>query len=340
MSEDVAQQGSLVDVERLRFDVSSAPIAKEDLRRAEELVNQWVQEDLPIFCHEYPMSEIRKHPEVCQFFGDKYGDVVRLVQMGGEAGGFNGVSMELCGGTHAATTGKVGFFKIKSEGAIASGVRRIEAASGAAGRAIVAEMVKARQPECQESLDKLAAANAKLEQLGQPTVAAPANTSNPGQKAVEATDIREVNAALDEFHAYCDALKEAALEADKRLKKAISAAAAGMADALLAEQLTGGNVVICAEGGNDLLTELFNGLRKRHYSAAAFLVADDGSTLSLGAYCGEAAQAAGLKAGDLIRNLAPIVGGKGGGKADMARGSGRELAGKAELLAKAAESLS
>ncbi len=340
VSEDVAQQGSLVDVERLRFDVSSAPIAKEDLRRAEELVNQWVQEDLPIFCHEYPMSEIRKHPEVCQFFGDKYGDVVRLVQMGGEAGGFNGVSMELCGGTHAATTGKVGFFKIKSEGAIASGVRRIEAASGAAGRAIVAEMVKARQPECQESLDKLAATNAKLEKLGQPTVAAPANTTNPGQKAVEATDIREVNAALDEFHAYCDALKEAALEADKRLKKAISAAAAGMADALLAEQLTGGNVVICAEGGNDLLTELFNGLRKRHYSAAAFLVADDGSALSLGAYCGEAAQAAGLKAGDLIRNLAPIVGGKGGGKADMARGSGRELAGKAELLAKATETLS
>ncbi|MBQ2380782.1 MAG: alanine--tRNA ligase, partial [Akkermansia sp.] len=340
VSEDVAQQGSLVDVERLRFDVSSAPIAKEDLRRAEELVNQWVQEDLPIFCHEYAMSEIRKHPEVCQFFGDKYGDVVRLVQMGGEAGGFNGVSMELCGGTHAATTGKVGFFKIKSEGAIASGVRRIEAASGAAGRAIVAEMVKARQPECQESLDKLAATNAKLEKLGQPTVAAPANTTNPGQKAVEATDIREVNAALDEFHAYCDALKEAALEADKRLKKAISAAAAGMADALLAEQLTGGNVVICAEGGNDLLTELFNGLRKRHYSAAAFLVADDGSALSLGAYCGEAAQAAGLKAGDLIRNLAPIVGGKGGGKADMARGSGRELAGKAELLAKATETLS
>ena len=67
---------------------------------------------------------------------------------------------------------------------------------------------------------------------------------------------------------------------------------------------------------------------------------DDGSTLSLGAYCGEAAQAAGLKAGDLIRTLAPIVGGKGGGKADMARGSGKELAAKTELLAKAAEALS
>ncbi len=340
VSEDIAQQGSLVDVERLRFDVNSAAISKDDLRRVEELVNEWVQQDLPIFCHEYAMAEIRKHPEVCQFFGDKYGDVVRLVQMGGEAGGFNGVSMELCGGTHAAATGRVGFFKIKSEGAIASGVRRIEAAAGEAGLNIVKELIKARLPECKESLEKLSLANSKLEKLGRPTIPVPTSDSHPGEKAVQSRDIREVNTLLDEYNAYCDKLKEAALEADKSVKKALSAAAAGLADALLAEQLTGGNVVICAEGGNDLLTELFNGLRKRHYAAAAFLVADDGSSLSLGAYCGEAAQAAGLKAGDLIRTLAPIVGGKGGGKADMARGSGKELAAKEQLLAKAAESLS
>ena len=340
VSEDIAQQGSLVDVDRLRFDVNSAAISKKDLRRVEELVNEWVQQDLPIFCHEYAMTEIRKHPEVCQFFGDKYGDVVRLVQMGGEAGNFNGVSMELCGGTHAAATGKVGFFKIKSEGAIASGVRRIEAAAGEAGLSIVKELIKSRLPECKESLEKLSLANSKLEKLGQPTIPVPTSDAHPGEKAVQSRDIREVNCLLDEYNAYCDQLKEAALEADKRVKKAISAAAAGMADALLAEQLTGGNVVIAAEGGSDLLTELFNGLRKRHYAAAAFLVADDGTSLSLGAYCGEAAQAAGLKAGDLIRTLAPIVGGKGGGKADMARGSGKELAAKTELLAKAAEALS
>ncbi len=340
VSDDIAQQGSLVDVDRLRFDVNSGAISKEDLRRVEELVNQWVEEDLPIFCREYPMTEIRKHPEVCQFFGDKYGDVVRLVQMGGEAGNFNGVSMELCGGTHAATTGKVGFFKIKSEGAIASGVRRIEAASGKAGLDIVKDIIQARMPEGKESLEKLSLANSKLQQLGQPTIPVPTNDGHPAEKALQSHDIRVVNALLDEYNAYCDKLKEAALEADKRVKKAISAAAAGMADAILAEQLTGGNVVISTEGGNDLLTELFNGLRKRHYAAAAFLVADDGTGLSLGAYCGEAAQAAGLKAGDLIRTLAPIVGGKGGGKADMARGSGKELSAKDELLAKAAQALS
>ena len=340
VNEDIAQQGSLVDADRLRFDVNSAAISKADLRRVEELVNQWIAENLPVVCNEYPMSEIKKHPEICQFFGDKYGDVVRLVQMGGEAGAFNGVSMELCGGTHAATTGQLGFFKIKSEGAIASGVRRIEAATGEAGYAVVRDMVAARMPEVKEMQDKLTEANGKLAALGQPTVAMPSDDAQSGQSLEQARDINQINTLLDEYNAYCDQLKEAAIEAEKQLKKAQVAAAAGAADALLAEKLTGGNVVVCAEGGNELLTELFNGLRKRHYAAAAFLVADDGSSLSLGVYCGDAAQAAGLKAGDLIRTLAPIVGGKGGGKADMARGSGKDMAGKETLLAKASEVLS
>ena len=156
---------------------------------------------------------------------------------------------------------------------------------------------------------------------------------------MQARDIRVINALLDEYNAYCDKMKEAALEADKRVKKAMSAAAATMADALLAEKLTGGNVVLEAEGGNDLLTELFNGLRKRHYAAAAFLVVNDGTNLGLGAYCGEAARAAGLKAGELIRNLAPIVGGKGGGKDDMARGSGKDVAAAPELITQAQAAL-
>ena len=340
VSEDIAQQGSLVDADRLRFDVNSGAISKADLRRVEVLVNQWINEDLPVVCNEYPMTEIKKHPEICQFFGDKYGDVVRLVQMGGEAGAFNGVSMELCGGTHAASTKQLGFFKIKSEGAIASGVRRIEAATGAAGYEVVRDMVAARIPEGKEMLDKLTEANGKLADLGQPIVPVPSNDAKPAQKLREAKDIATINSLLDDYNAYCDKLKECAIEAEKQLKKAQVAAAAGAADALLAEKLTGGNVVVCAEGGNELLTELFNGLRKRHYAAAAFLVADDGTSLSLGAYCGEAAQAAGLKAGDLIRTLAPIVGGKGGGKADMARGSGKDISAKAELIAKATEALS
>ncbi len=342
VSDDISQQGSLVDTDRLRFDVNSAPISHEQLRRVEELVNQWVEEDLAICCREYPMSEIRQHKEVCQFFGDKYGDTVRLVQMGGSPGAFDGVSMELCGGTHAASTGKVGFFKIRSEGAIASGVRRIEASAGAAGYAVVRDLISARLPEFKEMLDKLSAANGKLSDLGQPTIPVPGTDEHPGERALQAKDIRTVNAMLEDYYEYCAQVKNAALEAEKRLKKAQAAAAASMADALLAEKLgadTTANLVLSAEGGNELLTELFNGLRKRHHEGAAFLVLDDGAALSLGAYCGATAQAAGLKAGELIRTLAPIVGGKGGGKADMARGSGKELSTKQSLLDKAAEAL-
>ena len=339
ISDDIAQQGSLVDVDRLRFDVNSGAISKSDLRRVEELVNDWIAQDLPIVCREYPMSEIRQHKEVCQFFGDKYGDIVRLVQVGGEPGAFNGVSMELCGGTHAASTAQLGFFKIRSEGAIASGVRRIEAAAGAAGYAVVREMLEARKPEMQDDLQKLARANAALAAAGQPEQAVPACGSDLEDRLLAARDIRDINRLLDEWNGCADALKEAAVEAEKRLKKAQAAAAAGLADALLSEQLSGGNIVLSTEGGAELLTELFNGLRKRHYPAAAFLIAQDGDALMLGAYCGEQAQAAGLKAGDLIRSLAPIVGGKGGGKADMARGSGRDLAAKPALIEAAQQAL-
>ena len=338
VSADIAQQGSLVEPERLRFDFNSGAISKADLRRVEERVNEWVEAELPVVCKEYPMAEIKQHKEVCQFFGDKYGDVVRLVQMGGEPGKFDGVSMELCGGTHMDHTGHIGMIKIMSEGAIASGVRRIEAACGAAAYHYAESVVQNHAQETADFLAKLTAANEKLAALGQETVAVPAD-----EKLAEAVEksigYAATTAALDAYLAYCESVKEAALEADKRMKKAAAAAAASMADALLAEHLTGGNIVLCAEGGNELLTELFNGLRKRHYPAAVFLVVDDGESLMLGAYCGETAQAAGLKAGDLIRNLAPIVGGKGGGKADMARGSGKDRAALDALLGKANELL-
>ncbi|MDO5450572.1 MAG: alanine--tRNA ligase [Akkermansia sp.] len=339
VSADIAQQGSLVEPERLRFDFNSGAISKADLRRVEERVNEWVEAELPVVCKEYPMAEIKQHKEVCQFFGDKYGDVVRLVQMGGEPGKFDGVSMELCGGTHVAHTGDIGSaVKIMSEGAIASGVRRIEAACGAAAYHYAESVVQNHAQETADFLAKLTAANEKLAALGQETVAVPADEKQ-AEAVANARGYAALTAALDAYLAYCESVKEAALEADKRMKKAAAAAAASMADALLAERLTGGNIVLCAEGGNELLTELFNGLRKRHYPAAVFLVVDDGESLMLGAYCGETAQAAGLKAGDLIRNLAPVVGGKGGGKADMARGSGKDRTALDALLGKTNELL-
>ncbi len=339
VSEDINQQGSLVEPDRLRFDASSGAISKADLRRVEVLVNQWIEEDLPIISEEYAMSEIKQRKEITQNFGDKYGDVVRVVQVGGSSAQFDGESMELCGGTHAKSSKQLRIFKIKSEGAIASGVRRIEACTGESVYEYVRELVEAPMLEMKDLIEKIRETNAKLAAIGQPEFPLPQAESHPGIKAMQSRNITLINSLTDEYLAYCASIKETAIEADKRLKKTMGAAAASLADSILAEQLSGNNLVLATEGGNELLTELFNGLRKRHYQGAAFLIADDGSSLSLGAYCGSEAQAAGLKAGDLIRNLAPIVGGKGGGKADMARGSGKDNTQKTQLIAAAQAAL-
>jgi alanyl-tRNA synthetase len=97
-----------------------------------------------------------------QFFGDKYGEIVRVVEIGGKRNALDGYSMELCGGTHVRNTGEIGLFKIKSEGAIASGVRRIEAVCGEAAWAYLNESVEKWDHELKAARAKLDAANEKL----------------------------------------------------------------------------------------------------------------------------------------------------------------------------------
>jgi len=125
LGEGTSQQGSLVDAERLRFDFNlPRGMTDEELRRVEELVNEWVQEAHTLEVATMPIAEA-KAAGATAMFGEKYGETVRVVDVPGR-------SMELCGGTHVGNTAEIGGFKIVSEGGIASGVRRIEAVAGAA----------------------------------------------------------------------------------------------------------------------------------------------------------------------------------------------------------------
>jgi alanyl-tRNA synthetase len=330
--------------DRLRFDFTSAAVTKKQVEAIEEKVNACIQAGEPVSWKEVPYPEVQGRADVMQFFGDKYGDRVRVVQIGGEPQGLDGYSMELCGGTHVRNTAEIGLFKIKREEAIAAGTRRIEAACGVAAWEALQEEALAIAEETRAAGRKLAAANAMLVEAGADSIAVAALPSYVFAAIVERGDIAEINTILGNIRKHRDDLKSAAVEAEKRVKKAQTANAARQADAFLASVIERGassrNVVEALEGPATLLQELFNGLKKVHFTHAAFLVVDDGEKLHLGALCGEDGNNAGFGAGNLIQDLAPLAGGKGGGKPDMARGAAPQREKKEDLLEAARRRLS
>ena len=296
ISPDASQQGSSVSPDRLTFDFNSKAVTPEQIEAIEERVNSAIKADDTVSWVEVPHSEVKDREDIMQFFGDKYGDLVRVVQIGGGDKTLDGYSMELCGGTHVRKTSDIGIFKIKSEGSTGAGIRRIEAVCGPAAEAFLGEQQEKESAEKSEALAKLAKANEALAKLDAPTLLVPDNA-----RAFE--------------------VKNQAIEAEKALKKAQATGAARMADSLIAEKNITENIVISTAGSPALLQELLNGLRKTHFTQAAFIVIDDGNKLHLGAFCGEEGKRNGHGAGTLIQKLGPIAGGKGGGKPDMARGA-------------------
>ena len=299
ISPDASQQGSSVSPDRLTFDFNSKAITPEQIEAIEERVNSAIKADDTVSWVEVPHSTVKDREDIMQFFSDKYGDLVRVVQIGGGDKTLDGYSMELCGGTHVRKTSDIGIFKIKSEGSTGAGIRRIEAVCGPAAEAFLGEQQEKESAEKSEALAKLAKANESLAKLDAPTLLVPDN-------------------------ALAFEVKNQAIEAEKALKKAQATGAARMADSLIAEKNITGNIVISTEGSPALLQELLNGLKKIQFTQAAFIVIDDGSKLHLGAICGNEGKENGHGAGNLIQNLGPIAGGKGGGKPDMARGAASE----------------
>ena len=340
VSKDAAQQGSSVDENRLRFDFNSAAVTPAQLAAMEEKVNAAIKANDSVSWTEVKHADIKGRADIMQFFGDKYGDVVRVVQIGGKAHELNGYSQELCGGTHVRHTGDIGLFKIKSEGAIASGVRRIEAVCGDAAWAHLNESVEKWDQELKAARAKLAAANEKLATLGEAAVTVNDFPHIMAAMLAERADVAQINATFAHGQRTLEETQQAAIEAEKRIKKIQSSQAARLADEALAELIAKGEpIIVSFESDASLLQELQNGLKKKNFSKAALLVVDDGEKLHLATHCGADAIAAGLKAGDLLRDLAAIAGGKGGGKPDQARGAAPHREKLAEIKAKASELL-
>jgi len=277
----VAQAGSLVTPEHLRFDFSHfEAMTAEQLQRVEDKVNEMVLEALPIVTKELPIDEAKKLGAEAQF-GEKYGEVVRVVSMGD-------YSVEFCGGTHLTNTAQVGLFKLISEGGVAAGVRRIEAVTGEGvvnyikeKDALIANTAKVLKTNLLNEIDKkaevlafeLKSAQKELEGIKSKLASAKANDVMAGVKHVGSIDL--VTAQLDGMTA--DDLKKAA-------------------DDLKEKMDTG--VIVLASNTDDKIT---------------FVAMATKAAVELGAH-----------SGNIIREITPVAGGKGGGKPDMAQGGGKD----------------
>ncbi|MBD9424591.1 alanine--tRNA ligase [Pseudomonas sp. PDM15] len=292
LGEHVQQKGSLVDSQRLRFDFSHFEAIKpEQLKQLEELVNAEIRKNSAVETEETDI-ETAKAKGAMALFGEKYGDDVRVLTMGG------GFSVELCGGTHVSRTGDIGLFKITSEGGVAAGVRRIEGVTGAAA---------------------LAWLNGAEEQLKEAAALVKGSRDN----------------VLDKLSGLIERNRQ--LEKELEQLKAKAASAAGNDLAGSAVDVKGIKVLASRLDGLDgkALLAMVDQLKNKLGSAVILLggVQDDKVVLVAGVTQDLTAK---LKAGDLMRQAAAAVGGKGGGRPDMAQGGGVDAGKLDEALALAA----
>jgi len=324
VSRDASQKGSYVGPDKLTFDFSSAALTKQQVRDVEKLVNEKIAENAPVSWTEIPYSEVRKRKDIIQFFGEKYGDTVRVLQIGGAPRALNGYSMELCGGTHVRSTGEIGPFRIVKEEAIAAGIRRIEAVAGDAARKWV-EQEAARQKEKFATLTRKKPDIAEL----------PAFESN--------ADTTEMLKQLDARAAHLEKAESEVREWEKKSSKAAEAElkirAARIASELAVSH-AGENFCVSevADADGKLLQAVVDALKPK-FNGPIFLVGAANASVALTASVPKEMTSK-FQANKIIREIVPIVDGKGGGRPESAQGAGKD-AGKVDMaLAKAKELLS
>ena len=282
LGEHVAQKGSQVNEDRLRFDFSHfEAVTPAQLKEVERMVNQQVRENTPVETDITDMDSAREKGAMA-LFGEKYGDSVRVLSMG-----LDSFSVELCGGTHAERTGDIGNIVIVSESGVASGVRRIEGLTGLAAEEWIAE--------------------------GERRLKEVATLVKSGRDNL----VEKVKVALD---------KSKALEKEVELLKAKLASSAGDDLASKAVDVKGVNVLAANLEGADrkTLMDTADQLKNKLGSAVVLLASAEGGKVTLVSSVTKDISGK-LKAGDLMRQAAAVVGGKGGGRPDMAQGGGTDV---------------
>jgi alanyl-tRNA synthetase len=296
VSPDATQKGSYVAAEKLTFDFGSAPLTPQQVADVERLVNERILENAPVTWTEAKFADIKSRKEIMQFFGEKYGDVVRVVQVGGKAAAFDGYSMELCGGTHTHATGEIGLFRIAAESAIAAGIRRIEAVSG---------------------LEAYRRANEELQLI----------------KAVAG----KVNSPVGELEKKIESLLAQQKDLEKQLKAMQQKQAVDIARGLAAKAQTIGTTPAILENlgaaDGDFLQSIADALKGQFKGVVVLGGTANGAVALVATVAPELTKK--VQAGKIIQTIAPIVGGKGGGRPDNARGGGKDVTKLDEALAKA-----
>jgi alanyl-tRNA synthetase len=281
LGEHVTQKGSLVDTDRLRFDFShSSPLTEAELKQIEERVNFQILANASVEKEIMPIADAQKKGALA-LFGEKYGDEVRVVSMGGE------YSVEFCGGCHVNRTGDIGLFKITSETGISAGVRRVEAVTGMGALALVAkqeqtlkqlmEITKSPADELVDKVQALAASNRSLEKQTERLKAKLAASAGDdlSSQAVEINGIKLLIAKVDGFNP--KSLRDTVDQLKNKLGSSI----------ILLASTADGKVSLVAGVSKDLTDR--------------------------------------VKAGELANMVAEQVGGKGGGRPDMAMAGGTDV---------------
>ncbi len=317
---DAMQKGSLVDEQKLRFDFShKASLSQDELNKVEQQVNADIAADLPVYAAEAAQEEALKINGLRAVFGEKYPPMVRVVSIGTpvedllaspDSPEWAERSIEFCGGTHLSKTGDAEGFVILSEEAVAKGVRRITALTGAAAHQAEAN--------AQGLLNRLEA----IKSAGDETSLA----ENLGKLSAEIGDTTLPAIARAQLRDGMAKLQELAKKIEKQKSKDSAGQVVETAKRL-AEQLTGEVIVSAIEGADaNALRTAMDVIRKKHPESAILLAGASGGKVALMATVTKPLIGKGLKAGDWIKQTAQVVGGGGGGRPDSAQAGGKEPA--------------